>query len=89
MKRNQQESSRSKMTYTIKVRGVLNEVWLDWFDNMDMSHDEVGTILTGVLDDQASLRGILSRIWDLNLEVLMISVISQTQSQIRVRSGGE
>ena len=89
MKRNQQENNRGRMSYTIKVRGMLDDIWLDWFDNLVMNYDEVGTILTGVLDDQAGLRGILTRIWDLNLEVLMISVISQTDIQGEVRSGGE
>jgi hypothetical protein len=89
MDHNQQECSRGGMSYIIKVRGMLDEAWLDWFDNIAMSYDEVGTILTGMLDDQASLRGILTRIWDLSLEVRMISVISQTEIQGEVRSGGE
>jgi len=60
--------------YQIKVQGQLDERWADWFNSLTVitrSEDEGLTIttLTGPIADQAALRGILNRIWDLNLTV--------------------
>ena len=63
--------------YQIRVRGNLDDAWSDWFGGLRVEiGDEEGrviTTLTGSID-QAALRGILNRIWDLNL--VLISVIS-------------
>ena len=71
--------------YQIKVRGWIGQRWANWFDGMAMTYqgteDESPlTVLTGPLADQAALRGILSRIWDLNLCLLSV---------IRVEIGSE
>lgn len=60
--------------YQIKVQGQLDERWADWFNSLRVitnSADEDLTIttLTGPVTDQAALRGILNKIWDLNLTV--------------------
>ena len=65
--------------YQITLEGRLDERWTDWFggfsvhvgDN-DALHPPI-TTLTGLLPDQAALRGLLARVWDLNL--VLISVI--------------
>jgi hypothetical protein len=65
--------------YRIEVRGRLDEDWSDWFDGMTLTSegdDSQITTLTGPVDDQARLRGILSRLWDLNLTVVSITRIS-------------
>jgi hypothetical protein len=60
-------------TYEIRVRGRLDESWSDWLNGVTMAfeNDARGggiTVLTGHFD-QAALRGLLSRLWDLNLTV--------------------
>ncbi|MBC7250312.1 MAG: hypothetical protein H5T62_08500 [Anaerolineae bacterium] len=60
--------------YQIKVQGQLDERWADWFNGLTVitnSEDEdlPITTLTGPVTDQAALRGILNKIWDLNLTV--------------------
>ncbi len=65
------------MTYQIKVEGCVDPGWSDWFGEMELAQatGEAGepiTILTGWLADQAALRGILTRLWDLNLTLISV-----------------
>jgi len=49
----------------IKVKGVLDEKWSDWFNGMTITLESGITTLSGAVADQARNRGILSKIWDL------------------------
>ncbi len=65
------------MHYQIKVRGALDPSWSDWFSEMELAGQtdrdgEPVSILTGVVADQATLRGILTRLWDLNLTLISV-----------------
>jgi hypothetical protein len=53
--------------YRIKVKGLLDEKWLDWFEGMTITYEENATVLEGPIPDQTALHGILTRIRDLNL----------------------
>jgi len=66
--------------YQVKVEGILDEQWSDWFNGLTIevgsgSDDPLATTLTVAVSDQAKLRGILSRIWDLNLTVISVARI--------------
>jgi hypothetical protein len=68
-------TDRDRARYQIKVQGRLSENWSDWFGGMRVtferrSDDASITTLTGVVADQAALRGILDKIWDLNLTLI-------------------
>jgi len=68
---------RDEQVYRIAVRGGLSERWSAWFSGMAISlhRDEDGnavTVLAGPVADQAALRGILCRIWDLGLTVISV-----------------
>ena len=59
--------------YEIKLQGHLDTKWSEWFYGMTVTHERGGaTTLCGPLPDQAVLRSVLDRIWDMNL--LLISV---------------
>jgi hypothetical protein len=58
--------------YQIQVRGILDETWSDWFDGMMITVERDVTTMTGAIPDQAALRGILDRIWDLNLALISV-----------------
>ena len=63
---------RMSRYYQITVEGKIDESWSDWLGGMQLvlRKEATGmqiTILTGVLTDQAALRGVLNRLWDLNL----------------------
>lgn len=70
--------SDGQAVYRIKVRGALDERWLDWFDGLMVAieSDNAGenlpvTTITGRID-QATLRGILNKVWDLNLALISV-----------------
>ena len=66
--------------YQIKVQGQLDPDWSDWFSGMVIEH-QLGkdgssmTILTGAIVDQAALRGILHKLWDLNLVLYSVQLL--------------
>lgn len=62
-----------QLVYQIRVEGVLHDRWTDWFDGLTMTQvSQQETILTAIVPDQAALRGILNRVWDLNLPVISV-----------------
>ena len=60
--------------YQIRVAGKLPGHWAGWFGDLDMVGRPGGqTLLSGWLPDQAALRGVLDRIFDLNLQLLSVN----------------
>ena len=64
-------------TYQIKVQGRLNDTWSAWFDGLAVSVEANGdstavTTLAGSVADQGALYGLLSRIRDLGLPLLLV-----------------
>ena len=64
--------------YQIQVQGWIGQRWVDWFEGMTMTYegtqdDSPIVILTGPVADQAALRGLLTRIWDLNLTLISVT----------------
>ena len=66
---------RPARLYEIKVRGQLDENWSGWLSGMTISFDNDVTTLTGPVPDQAALRGLLSKIWDLNLTLISVTPV--------------
>jgi len=67
-------------TYQIKVQGRLNDTWSAWFDGLTVSVEANGdgtaiTTLAGSVADQGALYGLLSRIRDLGLPLLLVQCI--------------
>ena len=55
------------LVYHIRVKGHLDETWIDWFSRLVVVNEENGeATLTGEARDQAELAGVLNRIFDLN-----------------------
>ena len=70
-------------TYQIAVEGLITEDWSGWLNGMalDIQQDASGmplTLLSGVLSDQVALRGLLNRLWDLNLALRSVQQIDPT-----------
>jgi hypothetical protein len=66
--------------YKIRVRGILEEKWSDWFDGFTISpqvDDE--TLLTGPVADQAALHGLLGKIHDLGLPLLSVERVKSEE----------
>ncbi len=68
--------------YKIRVMGHLHTSWSEWFEGMNMAQDSNGeTILSGVLEDQAALHGVLMKIRDLGLVLVSVNQISEPEDQ--------
>ena len=77
------EKREEPLMYRIRVQGILDPNWSEWLESMSIAAEQQPngcntTVLTGRVADQAALRGILTRIWDLNLDVISV-----------IRIGGE
>lgn len=65
----------SPLCYRIRLQGLLDHKWSDWFGEMDISTEGDETILSGQVSDQAALHGLFIRIRDLNLTLLSVEQI--------------
>jgi hypothetical protein len=59
-------------SYKIRVKGTLDRSWSDWFDGITVTQQDGGTLLAGVVSDQAALHGILAKINELGLVIISI-----------------
>jgi hypothetical protein len=58
----------------IRIKGQISNQWSEWFGGLTISPsgpDE--TLLTGCIQVQAALYGIISRLRDLGLELTLVS----------------
>lgn len=63
----------------IQVQDWISKRWEKWFEGMTMGHQGEQacspiTLLTGRVADQAALRGLLIKMWDLNLTLVSVTV---------------
>ena len=66
-------------TYEIRVKGHLDDTWLDWLEGLEMKRCENGEMtLTGTIVDQAALLGILNKLNRLNLPLLAVTQVDQS-----------
>jgi hypothetical protein len=72
-------------TYRITVQGRLDESWSNWFNGMSVgveaADDELVTRLTGPVVDQPALRGILNKLWDLNLTLISVNRVASRSKE--------
>jgi hypothetical protein len=83
----QQSQMNQPMTYQIKMGGRLDESWSSWFDDMTITVEcgddsRAITVLTGIVSDQAALHGLLSRIRDLGLPLLLVQCIEDRRQSM-------
>ncbi len=81
VKNNNQGLSIRPAIYQIRVEGKLDEGWSAWLDGMVVeleSETPMVTSLTGKVTDQAGLRGILTRLWNLNLVLISVRRMDST-----------
>ena len=63
-------------TYEFRIKGHLDDRWLDWFEGMTLHYtrdDQTGMDVTEIhatITDQPALHGFLNKIRDLNLTLL-------------------
>ena len=68
--------------YEIKIKGLLDDHWQQWFEGMSLKQqesvevDQDSTLIRGRIVDQPALHGLLAKIRDLNLTLLSVREIS-------------
>lgn len=73
------ENNYEQAIYQIKVKGILDEQWSNWFDGLTISsYSNEDTLLTGPVRDQAALHGLLNKIRDLGIPLLSVKRIGTT-----------
>ena len=59
--------------YYIRVKGHLASQWSEWFDGMTITNQPNGEAwLEGELPDQSALHGLLTKIRDLGLPLVLV-----------------
>jgi hypothetical protein len=62
------------MIYQVRIKGPVDFQWADWFAGMTVSATEDGdTLITGPVEDQAALHGLLKKLRDRGLTLLSIN----------------
>jgi hypothetical protein len=84
--------ANERILYRIEVEGKLDERWSDWFSGLTVAVEDgtgdlpVTTLLGSI--DQAGLRGILNKIWDLNLALISVVPVEADGSLEEVSDEG-
>jgi hypothetical protein len=64
--------------YQLRIAGHLDQHWSAWFGNLDLAHEEDGTTsLTGAIADQAELHGLLTKLRDLGVTLISLTVVDR------------
>jgi hypothetical protein len=74
--------NHSRAIYEIQVQGELDRNWEAWFNGLAITLSYAAeqpptTTLIGPVADQAALRGMLCRLWDLNLTLISVRLIEE------------
>ena len=68
-----EQENQKKTLYHIRVQGILDDKWAGWFDGFVMTSRSDGeTLLSGNAPDQAALHGVLAKIHNLGLPLLLV-----------------
>jgi hypothetical protein len=76
--------------YEVRVEGVLEGRWSEWFEGLEVERVGDDTILSGTLPDQPALHGILDKVRDLGLTLIAVRRLppdedpDETQSQTKM-----
>ena len=59
--------------YEIRIKGHLNDRWVEWFDGMTITREANGeTLISGPVVDQAALHSLLRRVRDLGIPLVLV-----------------
>jgi PPOX class probable F420-dependent enzyme len=67
--------------YEVRVEGVLEQRrWSEWFEGLEVERAGDETILSGTLPDQPALYGVLDKVRDLGLTVIVVRRLPRTET---------
>ncbi|MBM3123045.1 MAG: hypothetical protein FJZ97_12810 [Chloroflexi bacterium] len=65
----------------IRIAGHLDEDWSKWLEGFTLGHTGNGeTILTGEVEDQAALYGLIAKLRDLGVELAAVRIVSSDEA---------
>lgn len=68
--------------YRIELQSAIDHDWSAWLGDLELTHTPSGhTILAGDLPDQAALHGLLARIRDLGIPILLVARICHDETK--------
>ena len=79
--KNESEFSFQKPAiYKIKVEGVLKENWMEKFQGLKISIERPSSgkpvsVLTGKINDQSALSGLLTMLYDYNMTIVSVKMM--------------
>jgi hypothetical protein len=87
-------SMTDDIEYRIQVQGWIGKRWAHWLDDVTVSYARSKdgspiTVLCAQVVDQAALRGLLSKLWDLNLTLISVTCLSAGPIETGERKGKE
>jgi hypothetical protein len=59
----------------IHIKGQIDKNWSDWLEGLSISYQQTETVLTGLVQDQSALYGILIKICDLGLPLISLKCL--------------
>ncbi len=75
--------------YRIELQSEIDGEWSAWLSSFELTHTEAGhTILNGEVADQAALHGLLARIRDLGIPILLVARLHPTEGSQSNYDGG-
>ena len=79
--------NQKQAIYEIRVKGELDEGWQQWFNSREFilqsTRDQSAvTTLTLPVADQSALRGILGKLWDLNLTLISLHLVESKPGEV-------
>ncbi len=80
-KLNPKSDPSEAMVYQIRLKGHLGGQWADWFGGLTITLEDNGdTLLTGPVVDQAALYGLLRKVRDLAMPLLLVNRVQSEQA---------
>jgi len=76
---NEKQKTRDQNFYEIEVKGLLDQQWAEFFDGFTIEHlENANSLLTGNIQDQSALHGVLAKIRDLGLTLIRLTETDKT-----------
>ncbi len=71
------------MIYQIRIKGHLDQTWIDWFTPLTIVNEADGeATLTGAVRDQAELHSLIDKVFNLNLTLLAVNRIMASSDDL-------
>ena len=82
-KRSPDRDESQPMVYQIRIKGHLSSQWTEWFEGLTITLEENGhTLLTGPVIDQAALHGLLKKVRDLGMPLLLVNSVEPGRQDV-------